>query len=217
MSNGNGMFYKWAQRDTRPGSGRVTTWMPDDFYLPGDVVKPSDENGLLYRALVDGRSSDTEPTWPERLNGTIREKGGMLWMAIADFTVWLEVGKHNFRKVITIASGAGLLKAGAVLAQHNTTHKWTWVYAGLDNGLSTARAILSHTVDATDSEQQAIAQFIGSYKADKIVFNSAVSTRLKANALNDLLMRGIIVDDDSLFVRGNQTTSTTSTTTSTTL
>jgi len=43
----------------------ATAWAASTAYSVGDIVKPTTENGYLYRCTSAGTSDSSEPTWPD--------------------------------------------------------------------------------------------------------------------------------------------------------
>jgi len=50
-------------------------WAADTAYSVGDVVKPTTENGYLYRCTSAGTSDSSEPVWPEVFSNTVVDSG----------------------------------------------------------------------------------------------------------------------------------------------
>jgi len=65
----------------------------------GDIVKPTTQNGWLYKCTVSGTSDVSEPAWPTTLGATIAD-GGATWEAIYPYvqtgTVDSSANKYSF-------------------------------------------------------------------------------------------------------------------------
>jgi hypothetical protein len=64
----------------------------------------------------------------------------------------------------TIASGAGVLKAGTVLGKITVGGKYVTSASALANGAQTPDAVLAHDVDATAADAEAILYFVGDFR-----------------------------------------------------
>lgn len=71
---------------------------------------------------------------------------------------WLkyEADSYFSRETVTIASGAGALKSGAVLATVTASGKYTPAAATGSDGSQTATAVLLFPVDATSADKPAV-------------------------------------------------------------
>lgn len=58
----------------------ATTWQPNTTYSQFQYVRPTVDNGMMYRAVQDGVSGATEPTWPTTV-GQQRTDGSTRWIA----------------------------------------------------------------------------------------------------------------------------------------
>lgn len=59
----------------------ATTWQPNTTYSQFQYVRPTVDNGMMYRAVQDGVSGATEPTWPTTV-GQRRTDGSTRWIAV---------------------------------------------------------------------------------------------------------------------------------------
>lgn len=59
-----------------------TTWQPNTAYTEFQYVRPTVDNGLMYRCTQDGTSGATEPVWPTVIGG-IRTDGTVKWTTVA--------------------------------------------------------------------------------------------------------------------------------------
>lgn len=50
-------------------------WAADTAYSAGDTVKPTSENGYIYKATVGGTSDSSEPTFPTTIGDTVVDNG----------------------------------------------------------------------------------------------------------------------------------------------
>jgi hypothetical protein len=122
----------------------------------------------------------------------------------------LVAGDGCQQKEITLKSGAGDLDRGTVLAMNTTTYKWTQLnIASGSTGENVARAILAQDTNASVREMKAQAFFIGKYRFDDLIFETAATRLQKDNACKELADVGIIVDED--FSTAATTTTTTTT------
>ncbi|NEU15133.1 head decoration protein [Methylobacterium sp. BTF04] len=76
--------------------------------------------------------------------------------AVASDWLKYEAGSYFSRDTAIIASGAGKLKTGTVLAQVTATGKYVPVAAAGSDGSQTATAVLFTGVDATSADAKAV-------------------------------------------------------------
>lgn len=57
---------------------RNPAWQASAAYTAGRIVRPSTYNGRTYRAMTDGISAGSEPTWPTTTGGTVTD-GTVTW------------------------------------------------------------------------------------------------------------------------------------------
>jgi hypothetical protein len=70
-------------------------WQADTAYSVGDVVKPTTENGYLYRCTSAGTSDSTEPgSWPTVFSNTVSD-GGVTWECWSYNTSEDEITQEN--------------------------------------------------------------------------------------------------------------------------
>lgn len=53
-------------------------WQADTVYSVDNIVKPTVENGYLYRCTSGGTSASSEPSWPTTFGNTVSD-GGVTW------------------------------------------------------------------------------------------------------------------------------------------
>ena len=110
---------------------------------------------------------------------------------------WLkaEDGSYRSRDTAIIASGAGKLKTGTVLAQVTATGKYVPAAATGADGTQTAVAVLFTAVDATSADQKAVIvsrHAIVSHNG--LIYGSTINDATKRAAANgQLKAAGIIV------------------------
>jgi len=59
----------------------ATIWQPDTAYQQFQYVKPTVDNGMMYRCVMDGVSGSTEPIWPTTI-GQKRNDGSTQWLTV---------------------------------------------------------------------------------------------------------------------------------------
>lgn len=59
----------------------ATVWQPDTAYQQFQYVKPTVDNGMMYRCVMDGVSGSTEPAWPTAV-GQKRNDGSTQWLTV---------------------------------------------------------------------------------------------------------------------------------------
>ncbi|KAA0578855.1 head decoration protein [Azospirillum sp. B21] len=89
-------------------------------------------------------------------------------------------------RLVTIASGAGVLKAGAVLGRITASKKFTLSAAAANDGSEAVRAILAGPVDASLSDVVAVVYLTGEFNAGELTFGAGHSAASAADALRDL-------------------------------
>lgn len=97
------------------------------------------------------------------------------------------------RETVTIASGEGVLKAGAVLGKITSGGKYAWYDNSAGDGTQAAAAVLFSEVDATSADVEAVVHIRhAEVWADRLVFiTGADSTAITAGKA-DLAALGII-------------------------
>lgn len=76
----------------------VSTWQTSHVYGVGAYVKPTVRNGHVYKTIVAGTSSGTQPTWPTT-NATTVTDGGVTWQESGADVV--------YNDAVTLTMGAG--------------------------------------------------------------------------------------------------------------
>ena len=89
-------------------------------------------------------------------------------------------------RLVTVASGAGVLPAGAVLGRVAAGGKFTLSAAASNDGSEAVRAILAEPVDASLSDVVAVVYLSGEFNADQLTFGAGHSAASAADALRDL-------------------------------
>lgn len=56
----------------------ASAWVGSTAYSVDNTVKPTVENGYIYRATVAGTSGSSEPSWPTTIGNTVVD-GGVTW------------------------------------------------------------------------------------------------------------------------------------------
>ena len=59
----------------------ATIWQPNTAYQQFQYVKPTVDNGMMYRCVMDGVSGSTEPIWPTTI-GQKRNDGTTQWLTV---------------------------------------------------------------------------------------------------------------------------------------
>jgi len=97
------------------------------------------------------------------------------------------------RETVTIASGEGVLKAGAVLGKITASSKYGWYDNTASDGTQAAAAVLFEEVDASSADVKAIVHVRqAEVWADRLVYiTGADSTAITAGKA-DLLAIGIV-------------------------
>lgn len=91
------------------------------------------------------------------------------------------------RDSVVIASGAGVLKAGAVLGKVTETGKYVAFDSAATNGAEKAAGVLYDSVDATNADVNAVAiTRVAEVKADLLSFASTQDAEAKTSAIADL-------------------------------
>ncbi|CBS88715.1 head decoration protein [Azospirillum lipoferum] len=89
-------------------------------------------------------------------------------------------------RLVTIASGAGVLPAGAVLGRIAAGGKFTLSAAASSDGSEAVRAVLAEPVDASLSDVVAVVYLSGEFNAGELTFGAGHSAASAADALRDL-------------------------------
>lgn len=86
----------------------ASTWAASTAYTVGQVRRPTAGNGYLYRVVVAGTSSASQPTWPTVIGTTVTD-GGVTWLCIgtsiivldlADATLWSSFSAGPYRYLV---------------------------------------------------------------------------------------------------------------------
>lgn len=86
----------------------ATAWATSTAYSVGDLVKPTTENGYIYRCTSAGTSDSSEPSWPD-------PSGSDDWGdTVADNTVTWEAWSYNTSED-EITAGNGYTAGGQTL------------------------------------------------------------------------------------------------------
>lgn len=75
-------------------------------------------------------------------------------------------------RLVTVAAGAGVLPAGAVLGQVTATAKHVLSVAAAEDGSETLDVVLGESVDATAADATAVAYLTGEFHADALTFGA---------------------------------------------
>lgn len=59
-------------------------WVASVARVVGEMVRPTTDNGLVYRCTVAGTSHSSEPTWPTTAGDSVTETGGVTWRCMSD-------------------------------------------------------------------------------------------------------------------------------------
>lgn len=104
----------------------------------------------------------------------------------------LVAGSFRAMKQGTVASGAGALTRGTVLAL-NSDDKWVQLAPAAADGTEIARGILAEDVDATAADATAQIYLVGEYRLADLVWPGGITDPQKATAIRNLQDRGIVV------------------------
>jgi len=108
-----------------------------------------------------------------------------------EFLQWMPHPSYSLEEV-TVASGAGALKAGRVLGIITSGGKYSHYDNGASNGTEVARAVLAYDVDASAADAKAtIVARLAVVKTDALAWGSNDSTGITAG-LADLRAATII-------------------------
>lgn len=61
---------------------RATVWVAATVFEYGDVIYPTSRNGHVYKAVIGGTSSTTEPTWPTRDGSGVADGSTLRWQEV---------------------------------------------------------------------------------------------------------------------------------------
>lgn len=104
-----------------------------------------------------------------------------------------EANGYRSRDLVTVASGSGILLAGAVLGKITASGKYAPYAPAASDGSETAAAILYEGCDATDADVERMATRRDSeVVSELLVYSDGMSDANKLAALVDLETRGII-------------------------
>lgn len=84
------------------------TWRANTSYASGTFVRPTVDNGCVYRATGAGLSGSTEPAWPTMKGQTVQD-GGVTWVCMIErasysvLSVAMNYIKNN-GKLLTVCS-----------------------------------------------------------------------------------------------------------------
>lgn len=108
-----------------------------------------------------------------------------------EFLQWMADHSYSMEEV-TVASGAGALKAGRVLGVITSGGKYTHYDNGASNGSEVARAVLAYDCDASAADQKAaVVLRLAVVKTGALTWGSNDSAGITAG-LADLRAAGII-------------------------
>ncbi|MGN7867782.1 head decoration protein [Paracoccus sp. 22332] len=100
---------------------------------------------------------------------------------------------YRSREQVIIASGSGVLKAGAVLGKVTASGKYAPLDPAASNGAQTAAAILFEGCDATSEDvRRTITARDTEVHADVLNWKEGVTDNQKTTAMGQLAERGII-------------------------
>ena len=83
-------------------------WAASTAYTLNQVRRPTSGNGYLYRVVVAGTSSGSQPTWPTVIGTTVTD-GGVTWLCIGsaiivmdltDATLWSSFSAGPYRYLV---------------------------------------------------------------------------------------------------------------------
>lgn len=101
--------------------------------------------------------------------------------------LFFEGDREYSRKLITVASGAGVLEAGHVMGAITASGKFVEYDTGNVDGSEVAAAILLETIDATAADVEAVALVrFGIVKTNGLSWFSGASAGDKTDGLADL-------------------------------
>jgi hypothetical protein len=91
------------------------------------------------------------------------------------------------RETVTIASGEGVLKAGAVLGKTTASGKYAWYDNAASDGTQAAAAVLFGEVDATSADVKAVVHVrLCEIETDRLVWITGADSTAKTAGLADL-------------------------------
>lgn len=97
------------------------------------------------------------------------------------------------RETVTIASGEGVLKAGAVLGKITASGKYAWYDNAASDGTQAAAAVLFGEVDATSADVKAVVHVRhAEVFADRLVYITGADSTAVTAGKADLLAIGIV-------------------------
>lgn len=97
------------------------------------------------------------------------------------------------RETVTIASGEGVLPAGAVLGKITSGGKYAWYDNAASDGTQAAAAVLFAEVDATSADVQAVVHVRhAEVWADRLAFIAGADSTAITAGKADLLALGIV-------------------------
>lgn len=134
----------------------ASDWVGSTAYTIGDTVKPTTENGYIYKCTSAGTSDSSEPSWPTTIGNTVTD-GGVTWECWS-----VNVSESE------VSDGFGYTADGATLSNVSVTKDTsnTRVEINADNPSWTASggaipttggSIIHNTTHAKDSIVQSIA------------------------------------------------------------
>lgn len=74
----NGYVFSSPTTPVQISSAAQPVWVASTAYSINQVVRPTTDNGLIYRCTTAGTSSGTEPTWPTTGGVTVND-GSVVW------------------------------------------------------------------------------------------------------------------------------------------
>ena len=96
----------------------------------------------------------------------------------------------NSKRNIVVESGAGVLPAGAVIAERTATGEYTWYDNGGTGGLENAAGVLRSAVDATSADRGGVInEFDTEFKLELLDWNGQAQPAIDAG-IADMRVNG---------------------------